>query len=63
MSTVTNLNKFRKSKARAAKRAQADENALRHGMTKAQRQAEQRDRTRAQTHLDGHKRSPDQDTP
>jgi hypothetical protein len=37
MSNVTNLNQIRKSKARAEKRAKADENAVRFGLTKAQK--------------------------
>lgn len=61
MSTVTNLNKFRKAKARTEKRARADENAVRHGMTKAQRQAQDQDRARAKQHLDGHQRDTSKD--
>ena len=35
-----NLNRFRKEKARAAKKARADENAVKFGRTKAQKDAE-----------------------
>ncbi len=37
MSTVTNLNKFRKQKTRAEEKAQADANAVKFGRTKAER--------------------------
>lgn len=37
MSKVINLNQIRKQRARAAKREQADQNAARHGRSKADR--------------------------
>ncbi|HKK87122.1 MAG TPA: DUF4169 family protein [Roseovarius sp.] len=40
MSKPVNLNRFRKEKARAEKRARADENAVKHGRTKAQKEIE-----------------------
>jgi hypothetical protein len=40
MSKPVNLNRFRKEKARAEKRARADENAVKHGRTKAQKDLE-----------------------
>jgi hypothetical protein len=40
MSKPVNLNRFRKEKARAEKRARADENAVKHGRTKAQKELE-----------------------
>jgi hypothetical protein len=40
MSKPVNLNRFRKDKARAEKRARADENAVRHGRRKAQKDLE-----------------------
>ena len=40
MSKPVNLNRFRKEKARAEKRARADENATKHGRTKAQKELE-----------------------
>ena len=55
MSNVTNLNQFRKQKARADKRAQGDANAVKFGRTKAQKQAEDLDANRAKSHLDQHK--------
>lgn len=39
--TITNLNTFRKARARAEKRQKADENAVRHGRTKAQKALDQ----------------------
>lgn len=56
MSSVTNLNRFRKHKARADKRARADENAVRFGRTKAEKQADDAANAAAQRHLDGHRR-------
>ena len=40
MSKPVNLNRFRKEKARAEKRARADENAVKHGRTKSQKELE-----------------------
>lgn len=40
MSKPVNLNRFRKEKARAEKRALADENTVKHGRTKAQKELE-----------------------
>lgn len=53
-----NLNRFRKEKARADKKARADENSVKFGRTKSEKQ---RDADKAQAdirHLDGHKREP-----
>ncbi|MCK0142515.1 DUF4169 family protein [Aliiroseovarius sp. F20344] len=55
-----NLNRFRKEKARAAKKARADENAVKYGRTKAQKLSEKTSASRAQSHLDGHKRDHDE---
>ena len=56
MGKPVNLNRFRKDKARAEKKARADQNAVRFGQTKAEkRQLEQQSRD-AERHLDGHKR-------
>lgn len=52
MSSVTNLNRFRKDKARAEKRAQADANAAKHGRTKAQKLLEATRNDKARSHLD-----------
>ncbi|MCA1334434.1 hypothetical protein PSM7751_00768 [Pseudooceanicola marinus] len=61
MSNVTNLNRFRKEKARAEKRARGDENAVKFGRTGAQKAAEKTEADTARRHLDGHRR--DEDTP
>ena len=58
MSTPINLNKARKDRAKADKRAKADENARRFGRTKAEKQAEEKAEAAAARHLDGHKRTP-----
>ncbi len=36
MAGVVNLNRFRKEKARAGRRAEAESNALKHGRTRAE---------------------------
>ena len=53
MSKITNLNQFRKTKARADKRAQADENAVKFGRTKAQKDLEKAQADKARRDLDG----------
>lgn len=56
MSTPINLNKVRKSRAQSEKRKRADENAVKFGRTKAEKQ---RDRLDVQTQtkkLNAHKR-------
>jgi len=54
MSKVTNLNRFRKNKARAGKRARADENAVKFGRSKAQKEIERTRAEKARRELDGH---------
>ena len=56
MAEITNLTRFRKARARAAKRRQGDENAALFGRTKAQKTADDADRTRAARTLDQHRR-------
>lgn len=56
MSQVTNLNQFRKQKARAEKRAQGDANAAKFGRTKAERDLEAARKDKARRDLDGHER-------
>ncbi|MGR3502870.1 DUF4169 family protein [Pseudaestuariivita sp.] len=58
MSTPINLNKARKAKARTQKRAKADENAVKFGRTKAQKDADKRTADKAIRHLDQHRRDP-----
>ena len=61
MAEITNLNRFRKDKARQDHRRQGDENAAKFGRTKAQKLAEAADVARAQQHLDQHCRDPQGD--
>ena len=61
MTKVTNLNRFRKQKARDDKRAEADANAVKHGRTKAQKALEDARAEKAARNLDGHRL--DRDTP
>jgi hypothetical protein len=55
---VVNLGKARKSRARAAKRADADVNAVKFGRTKAEKAFEKARADKARDELDGHKREP-----
>lgn len=56
MSNVVNLNKLRKARARQDKAARADENAVKFGRTKAEKQADHKVSEKATRDLDGHKR-------
>ncbi|QUJ77709.1 DUF4169 family protein [Sulfitobacter albidus] len=56
MSGPINLNKVRKDRARRDRRAQADENAVKFGRTKAERTRDAAEQTRKTTQLDQHKR-------
>ncbi|WP_306150991.1 DUF4169 family protein [Roseovarius sp. MMSF_3281] len=56
MSKPVNLKRFRKEKARAEKRARADENAVKHGRTKAQREIEKTRNTKGLSDLSNHER-------
>lgn len=53
MSQIINLNKARKTKARAQARIQAAENRVRHGLTKAERDLAKADAAKATRKLDG----------
>ena len=53
-----NLNRARKDKARALKRARADANAVKFGRSKAEKAREALNKDRAVTRLDQHKRDP-----
>ncbi len=55
MAKVTNLNQFRKAKARADKTRQAEENRARFGRTKADKQLSTSRKNKEHSHLDGHK--------
>ncbi len=52
-----NLNKVRKQRARAAKKAQADANAAKHGRNKAEKSLEDARAAKSRRDLDGHSRT------
>lgn len=54
MAQITNLNRFRKDKAREEKRRTAAENAARHGQSKAEKDLARARREKAARDLDGH---------
>ncbi len=57
MSNVTNLNQFRKAKAKREARADADSNAVKFGRRKADKELEQARAEKSKRDLDGHKSS------
>jgi len=56
MAEIVNLNRFRKTKARAKKKAQANENAVKFGRCKAQKALERDRIEKDASHVDGHRR-------
>ncbi len=56
MSKPVNLNRFRKDKARAEKKARADENVAKFGRTKAEKTRDDAQAARNKRHIDGHER-------
>ncbi len=56
MSNVTNLNKARKALTRLKKKAQSQENAVKFGLTKAQKTLEKARSEKAARDLDGKQR-------
>jgi hypothetical protein len=56
MAEILNLNKARKSKAKAGAKADAAENRVRFGRSKAIKASDTKTETLLQRHLDGHKR-------
>ncbi len=56
MAEIVNLRQRRKAAGRAAERAKADENAARHGRTRAEKELERARSEKADRHLDGHAR-------
>ena len=56
MSEPLNLNKLRKEHDRAGRKARADENTVKFGQTKAQKDAQKQRAERAIRMLDAHKR-------
>jgi hypothetical protein len=55
MSKPVNLNQFRKQKARAEKKARADENVVRFGRSKAEKHLDRARTDKARRYLEGHK--------
>ncbi|MEP2530452.1 DUF4169 family protein [Shimia sp.] len=55
MSEPVNLNRFRKQKTRAAKKARADQNAVKFGRTKAEKDSTSHAADKAADHVDKHK--------
>ena len=56
MAEIINLRAVRKAKTRVKDRAQADENAVKFGRTKAERMKEAAESEKTRRDLDGHKR-------
>ncbi|SCZ58555.1 DUF4169 family protein [Epibacterium ulvae] len=57
MDKPVNLNRFRKQKARAEKKARADQNAVTFGRTKAEKDLDKARNVQSLHKLDQHKRS------
>lgn len=62
MSTPLNLNKARKARERAEARARADENSVKFGRTKAERNLQAAQAARARTRVDAHRLEDDDKT-
>jgi hypothetical protein len=58
VSTPVNLNRVRKEKARAEAKARADENAVKFGRTKAEKDLEKARAAQARKALDAHRKEP-----
>ena len=56
MSEIVNLNKARKARARADKKARADANAVKFGRTKAEKSLDKAKADKARSDLDAHRR-------
>ena len=56
MAGPVNLNRFRKQKARAAKKARADENAVKFARSKTEKELDRARADKASRDLDGHER-------
>jgi hypothetical protein len=56
MADIVNLRQVRKGKARADKAVQAEQNRALFGRTKAEKQRDAAEKTKADQHLDAHKR-------
>jgi len=58
MSTPLNLNKIRKERGRTSRKARADENTVKFGQSKAQKEALKARAEQITRTLEGHKREP-----
>ncbi len=56
MAEPVNLNRYRKTKARAEVKARADANAVKFGRSKAEKTLDQARRDKARRDLDGHEK-------
>jgi hypothetical protein len=56
MSKIVNLNQIRKQKNRADKRRQGDANAVRHGLSKAEKELVRARKDKADRDLSGHEK-------
>jgi hypothetical protein len=56
MAEILSLSKARKAKARIEKDATAEANRIKFGRTKAERQKLEAEKSKADRHIDGHKR-------
>lgn len=54
MSKLINLNQLRKQRAKAQKKKRADENAVRFGRTKAEKDLDRTNQKNSDRNLDGH---------
>lgn len=63
MTTPVNLNRYRKDKARAEKRAKADSNAAKFGRTRAEKALDAARSDKATRSLDAHRIAAAEDTP
>lgn len=59
MEKPVNLNRYRKDKARADKKARADQNAVKFGQSKAQKDADKAETARITRLFDSHKQDRD----
>jgi Domain of unknown function (DUF4169) len=55
---IVNLRRARKARDRADRQKTAAENRRRHGLSKAEKQAELAERRQAERHIDAHRREP-----
>lgn len=61
MAKPVNLNRFRKEKTRADKKARADENAIAYGRTNTQKKQDRAEAEKQVAHLDQHRRKRDEE--